>query len=91
MGKLDILQYRSRKIDKFGWWDLERTLVDVGTQFTSTEIQNECQTCGVNLTLAALEYQEMNGKVEVTRRKLRTIARSLMVHTRFLEAYINVY
>ena len=31
----------------------------------------------------------MNGQVEVTWRTLRTIAQSLMVHARFLEAYIN--
>ena len=31
----------------------------------------------------------MNVQVEVTRRKLRTIAHSLMVHGRFLEAYIH--
>ena len=31
----------------------------------------------------------MNGQVEVTWRTLPTIERSLMVHARFLEAYIN--
>ena len=31
----------------------------------------------------------MNGKFEVTWRTLRTIAHSLMVHYRVLEAYIN--
>ena len=31
----------------------------------------------------------MNGQVEVTRRTLRTITKSLMVHARFLEAYIH--
>ena len=31
----------------------------------------------------------MNGQVEVTRRMLRTIAHYLMVHARFLEAYIH--
>ena len=31
----------------------------------------------------------MNGQVEVTRRTLRTIAHSLMLHVRFLEVYIN--
>ena len=31
----------------------------------------------------------MNGQVEVTRRTLRTIAHSLMVHARVLEVYIH--
>ena len=41
------------KIDKFGWWDLEIISADAGTQFTSTEFKDKCQTRGVNLTLAA--------------------------------------
>ena len=44
-----------------------------------------------SLALAALEHQEMNGKVEVTRRTLRTIEHSLMVHTRVLEEYIHFF
>ena len=39
--------------------------------------------------LAAPEHQEMNGQVEVTWRTLCTITHSLMVHARFLEAYIH--
>ena len=74
----------SGKIDQFGWWDLERILVDAGTQFTSTEFKDECQTCGVCLTLAAPEHQEMNRQVEVSCRTLRTVAHSLMVHARVL-------
>ena len=42
------------------------------------------------MTLAAPEHQEMNGQVEVTWRKLRTIAHSLMVHARILDVYINL-
>ena len=41
------------------------------------------------MALAALEQQEMNGQVEVTWRTLRTIAHSIMVHARVLEAYIH--
>ena len=37
----------------------------------------------------APEHQEMNRQVEVTWRTLRTIAHSLMVHARVLEAYIH--
>ena len=39
MDKLDISQFRFGKIDKFGWWDLERISVDAGTQYTSTEFK----------------------------------------------------
>ena len=90
MDKLDMFQYRFRKIEKFGWWDLERISADAGTQFTSTEFKEEYQTCGVHLTLVAPEHQEMNGQVEVTRRTLRTMEKSLMVHARVLEAYIHL-
>ena len=41
------------------------------------------------MTLAAPEHQEMNGQVEVTWRTLHTIAHSIMVHARVLEAYIS--
>ena len=41
------------------------------------------------MTLAAPEHQEMNGKVEVTRRTLRTVAHSLMVHARVQEVYVH--
>ena len=57
---------------------------DTGTQFISTEFQDECQTRGVHLMLSALEHQEMNGQVEVTWRMLRTISHSLMVYARVL-------
>ena len=77
------------KIDEFGWWYLERILADSGTQFTSTEFKQECQTCGVYLKLVALEHQEINRQAEVTQRTLRTIAHSLMIHSRVLEVYIH--
>ena len=51
--------------------------------------KQECQTCGVRLTLAAPEHQEMNGQVEVALRTLHTIAQYLMVHARVSEAYIH--
>ena len=53
------------------------------------EFKEECQTPGVSLTLAAPEHQEMNGKVEVTWRTLRTVAHSLMVHAIIPEAYFH--
>ena len=79
----------SGKLTKFGWWDLERISADAGKKFTSTEFKEECQTCGVSLTLLAPEHQEMNGQVEVTWRTLRTVAHSLMVHARVLEVYVH--
>ena len=75
--------------DEFRWWDLERISVDAGTQFTLTYFKEECQTHGVRLMLAALEHQEIKRQVRVTWRTLRTVAHSLMVHARVLEAYIN--
>ena len=39
--------------------------------------------------LAAPEHQEVKGLVKVTRRTLRTIEHSLMVHARVLKAYIH--
>ena len=84
-----MFQSRFVKIDQFGWWNLERISADVGTQFTSTEFKEECQTRRVRLTLAAPEHQDMNGQIELTWRTLRTIAHSLMVHARVLEVYVH--
>ena len=47
MDKLDMFQSRFEIIDQFGWWDLERTSADAGTQFTLIELKYECQTRGV--------------------------------------------
>ena len=60
MDKLDMFQSRFGKIDEFGWWDLERISADAGTQFTSAEFKDDCQTRRVSLTLASSEYQEKN-------------------------------
>ena len=89
LDKLDMFQSRFGKIDQFGWWYLERISADAGTQFTSTEFKDECQTRGVRLTLAAPEHQEMNGQVKVTWRTLCTIAHALMVHARVPEIYVH--
>ena len=86
---MDMFQSRFRKIDEFGWWDLERISADAGTQFTSTYFKEECQTRRVRLLLAAPEHQEMNEQVEVTWRTLRTVAHSLMVHDRVPEVYVH--
>ena len=89
MDKLNIFQSRFGKIDKFGWWDLERISEDADTYFTSNKFKEECQTLRVRLTLAAPEHQEMNGQVEVTWRTLNTVAHSLMVHARVPEVYVH--
>ena len=39
--------------------------------------------------MADPEHQEINRQVEATWRTLRTLSHSLMVHARFLEAYIH--
>ena len=89
MKKLDMFQSRFGKMDQFGWWDLERISADAGTQFTSKEFKDECQTRGVRLTLTAPEHQDMNGQIEVTWRTLRTVAHALMVHARVPEVYFH--
>ena len=89
MDKLYMFQSISGKIDEFGWWDSEKNSEDAGTQLALTDIKDECQTCGVHLTLAAPEHQEINGTVEVTWRTLRIIAHFLMVRARVSEAYIH--
>ena len=89
MGMLDIFQCKFRKINEFGWWDLERISADAGKKFTLMDFKKEWQTRGVHLTLADMKHQEMNGQVEVTWRTLRTSAHYLMVYARVLEAYIN--
>ena len=89
MEKLDMFQSRFGKIYQFGWWDLEIISADAGTQFTLTEFKEECQTRGFSLMLAAPEHQDMNGQVEMTCWTLRTVAHSLMVHARVLEAYVH--
>ena len=87
--KLDMFQSRFGKIDEFGWWYLVRISADADTQFTSIEFIETCQTRKVHLILAATEYQEINGQAKVTRRMLRTMSHSLMVHARVSKACIN--
>ena len=89
MYKLDMILSIFGKIDKLRWRDLERISSDAGMQFTLTEFKEVCQTCGVSLTLAAPEHQEINRQVEMTWKTFRTIAHSLMLHSRVLEAYIH--
>ena len=89
MDKLDMFQSRFGKMDQFGWWDLERISADAGTQFTSTEFKEECQTRGVHLTLAAPEHQDMNRQVEVTWRTLCTVAHALWYMLEF-QKYIFI-
>ena len=89
MDKLDMFQDIFDKMDRLGWWGLEIISADAGTQFTSTEFQDKCQTRSINITLADPEHQEMNVQVKLTWITLHTISHSLMVRARFSEAYIN--
>ena len=57
MDKLNMFQSRFGQIDEFEWWDLEGISADEGKKFTSTKFKEECQTCGVHLTLATPEHQ----------------------------------
>ena len=66
MDKIDMFQSIFGKIDEFGLWDLEIFPADAGTQFTSAEFKEECQSRGISLALAAPEHQEMNKQAEVT-------------------------
>ena len=56
MYTLDMFQDRFGKVGEFGWWYLGIISADAGTEFTSTEFQDECQTRGVRLTLPAPEH-----------------------------------
>ena len=90
MYKLDMFQEISGKVYEFCWWDMEIIQTEDGTQFIYKEFQEGVYVCGVRLALAAPDYQEMNGKVEVTWQTLRTIAHSIMVHTLVSEKYIHL-
>ena len=56
MDKSNMFQDRFEKVDEFVWWCLEIISSDAGTQFTSTDFKEECQTLGVGLTLADTEH-----------------------------------
>ena len=60
---LDMFQARFGKVDKFGWWDMERIQTDSGTQFNSKEFQEGFSVHGVRLELAVPDHKEMNGQV----------------------------
>ena len=47
MYKLYIFQGIFGKVDKFGWWDMERIQTDTGTQFTSKKFQEGLSVRGV--------------------------------------------
>ena len=47
INKLYIFQSIFRKVDEFGWWDMEIIQTDAGTQFTSREFQEVLYVHGV--------------------------------------------
>ena len=57
MDTFHIFQARFGKMYEFGWWDLEIISSNVRKQFTSMELQDECQTRSVRLMLEALDHQ----------------------------------
>ena len=70
MDKLDMFQEIFGKVDRLGWWDMERIKTDDGTHFTSKEYQEVIYIHGAQIELTEPHYQEMNGQVEVTWRAL---------------------
>ena len=60
-----------------------------GTQFRSKEFHEVVFVRGVQLALVAPDNQEMNGQVEVTWKKFRTIVHSMMVNARVSGKYIH--
>ena len=88
MDKLDMFQARFGKVDDFGWWDIERIQTYASTQFTSKEFQGDLSLRWLLIELFIPYHQEMNGQVEVTWQKLRTVAHSIMVNARVLGEYI---
>ena len=58
MDKLDMFQERFRKLDEFGWWDMQRIKTDTGMQFTYKEFQEGHYVYWVLLELSAPYYQE---------------------------------
>ena len=65
MDKLDMFQSRFGRIDKFGWWDLETISADAGSQFTSTELKQECQTRGVDIRSSGTSENEWTGQIYI--------------------------
>ena len=50
MDKLDMFQSRFRKIDQFGWWDLERISADAGWEDVELRIYPDpfCTSCQIS-------------------------------------------
>ena len=61
--KLDMFQAIFGKVDKSGWWDLERIQTDSGMQLASRDFQEVLSVRGIHITLAVPYHQEINGKV----------------------------
>ena len=89
MDKLDIFQERFGKVDKFGWWDIERIQTDAGMQFTSKYFQEDLYVRGLRLALAAPDHHEMSVQVELTWQIFLTIAQLFIVNARVSDKYIH--
>ena len=51
-----MFQARFGKVDKFGWWDIERIQAEACTNFTSKDFQGDISVHGVRLALAAPDH-----------------------------------
>ena len=71
------------KLDEFVWWDMERIQTDSGVFFRKLFLY-------VWFSFAAPEHQEVNGQIELTWKKLKTIAHPIRVQTRVSEKYIHL-
>ena len=88
MDKLDMFQAISRKVDEFGWLDMEIIQTDIGTKLISIEFQEGLYVCGLKLAFTAPYHKEMDGKFEVTWKNCKLSNIQLGCTHRFLK---NIY
>ena len=89
MDRLDIFLAIFVKVDKFGWWYLERIQTDAGTNFIYNQFQEGISVRGVRLNLSEPDHQEISDQVEVKCQTLQTIAHSIMVQSTVSYEYIK--
>ena len=61
MGRIDMFKSIFGKEYEFGWWDMEITQTDAGTQFTSKEFQLGLSVRGLQLSLAEPDHEKTIG------------------------------
>jgi transposase InsO family protein len=77
-----IKQYSAdhKRVDTYGYLNLERIRADAGSQFTSEEFSTYCREAGIQLVLAAPKKQYQNHLAECTWQTISSMGRSLLVH-----------